>query len=233
MSEPLQIALVGATGLVGRSVMEVAVGRSGIRLLALARRAVELPQGAKMDMIVAPTDSWPIVLERQAPAVLVCALGTTIGKQQGDRDAFRAVDYDLIVDTARAAHAAGVKRCVVVSTVNADSGSRLFYAKVKGETEDALRKIGFDRLDLVRPGLLRGKRQDDPRALEKMAMLVSPFFDPFLQGAYSAYRSIVATTIAEAALGLALRKAAGTFVHENKAIHREANYFCSGGEGRR
>lgn len=233
MSEQVRIALVGATGLVGRAIIELSVGRADCRLLALARREVPVPAGATMDVVVAGPTAWGEVMGTFRPQVLISALGTTIGKMGGDREAFRAVDYDLVVDTARAAHEHGVERCVVVSSVNADPRAKMFYPRVKGEAEQALMKLGFKRLDLLRPGLLRGKRTDDPRLLEKAAMAVSPLTDLLMQGKYRSLRSIPAQEVAQAALALAHRKANGRFSHEHDALKLAAGELSrlSGAQG--
>ena len=83
--------------------------------------------------------------------------------------------------------------------------------RVKGETEESLSKIGFKRLDLLQPGLLRGPREDDPRMAEGIGQIVAPFIDPFLGGKLRDYRSIDARIVAQAALGFSSRKAAGRF----------------------
>jgi uncharacterized protein YbjT (DUF2867 family) len=223
MSDQVRIALVGATGLVGQEIIEASVGRADYRLLALARREVPVPKGATMDVVVAEPAEWGEVMGRFHPQVLISALGTTIGKMGGDKDAFRAVDFDLVVGTARAAHAHGVERCVVVSSVNADPQAKMFYPKVKGEAEQALMKIGFKRLDLLRPGLLRGRRTDDPRFLEKAAMVVSPLTDLMMLGKYRSLRSISAQDVAQAALALAHRRANGRFGHEHDALKLAAS----------
>jgi hypothetical protein len=75
---------------------------------------------------------------------------------------------------------------------------------------------------VLRPGLLRGKRGDDRRILERIGILVSPLVNPFLTGTRRAYRAIDAETVARAALYLAMRPARGRFVHDNDAIYRAA-----------
>ncbi|MEW4453827.1 hypothetical protein AB1L30_14225, partial [Bremerella sp. JC817] len=80
----------------------------------------------------------------------------------------------------------------------------------------------FKRLDILRPGLLRGKRDNDLRVLEGLGRLASPVVDLFLQGGAAKARSIPAATVARACLSLAKRKASGRFVHDNDAIRRAA-----------
>lgn len=223
MSETMRIALVGATGLIGRSVIELCVGREDVRLAGVARREMRLPQGAMMEMFVAEPDKWGEVFEAVKPAALICALGTTWRKSGKDEATFRAVDHDLVLQTAEAAHKYGVERMVAVSSVGADPQSKNFYLRVKGETEFKLHKIGFKRLDILRPGLLKGPRENDRRTMERFGIVLSPVVDLMLHGKFRAMRSIPASTVAEAALALAMRKAAGKFAHDNDGIRRAAH----------
>ncbi|RDC60756.1 Protein FMP52, mitochondrial [Alteripontixanthobacter maritimus] len=218
-----KILLVGATGLVGSRIMEACTGRADFQLVALARREAELPAGARMEMVVADPANWSEVLESVRPDVVVNALGTTWNKAGKDEAAFRAVDHDLVLAVAAAAHQFGVERFISISSTMANAASNNFYLKVKGEAEQALMKTGFKRLDIVRPGLLKGPRSDDRRPAERLGMMLAPITDLFLHGKYRAVRSIDARMVADAVLALAKRHAAGRFKHDNDAIRRAAN----------
>ncbi|ANY20130.1 hypothetical protein A6F68_01617 [Tsuneonella dongtanensis] len=222
MSDPLRIALVGSTGLIGGEIMKLAVGREDVRLVAIARREAPLPAGARMEMFVADPTKWGEVFEAIRPTAVICALGTTWKKSGRDEAAFRAVDHDLVIATARAAKAQGVERFVTVSSAGADALSKNRYLRTKGEVERELAAIRFKRLDVLRPGLLKGRRTGDLRAAERIAIMLSPLADMAMQGKYRAYRSIKAELVAKAAMALAMRKAAGRFVHDNDAILRAA-----------
>lgn len=230
---PVRIALVGATGLVGRRVIEIASAGDDVRILGIARREAPLPAGARMEMFVAEPDKWGEVLDAVRPRALICALGTTWKKAGRDEAAFRAVDHDLVLATAEAAKRAGVPNMVVVSAAGADKRAKALYMRVKGETEEALTRIGFKRLDILHPGLLRGERVDDLRFAERAAIIAAPLIDPLLSGSWERYRSIDAGLVAEAALGLALRRAGGRFTHDNEAMRRAAREWrrvCETGE---
>jgi uncharacterized protein YbjT (DUF2867 family) len=175
-----------------------------------------------MEMFIAEPDKWGEVIAALRPRALICALGTTMKKAGGNREAFRAVDFDLVLAGAEAARAAGVANMVLVSAAGADARAKSFYMRVKGETEAALARLGFRRLDILRPGLLRGERIDDLRVIERAALIAAPLIDPLLIGAWQRFRSIDAALVAEAALGLALRRAGGRFIHDNEAIRRAA-----------
>lgn len=222
MSEPLRIALVGASGLVGSKVIELCVGREDVRLSAIARTELALPRGARMEVFVADPDKWEEVMEALRPTAVICALGTTWKRAGKDEAAFRAVDRELVLAVARAAKAHGVERFVSVSSVGADPYAKSFYLRVKGETDRELAKLGLGRLDVLRPGLLRGKRGGDRRFGERLAILASPLINPLLGGKWRAYRAIDVRTVARAALFLATRPARGRFVHDHEAILRAA-----------
>lgn len=220
MSDQTRIVLVGATGLIGQAVMAEAVGRADIHLVAVARREVPLPKGARMEMLLSDTSHWADAIAAGRPHCVVIALGTTIKAVDGDKQAFRAVDHDLVLETARAAKEAGARQLIVISSVGAQFSSKNFYLSVKGEVEDKLAKLHFDRLDLIRPGLLRGHREGPPRPAERIGMMLSPLLDLLLMGKWRKYRSARASDIARAIFALTGAKQRGRFVHEHDELRR-------------
>lgn len=222
MSEPRRrILLAGATGMVGRAVMQLAVRQPSLQLIALARREAPLPLGGRIQMRVADPAEWPDLIAAIVPDAAICALGTTWKRAGEDEAAFRAVDQDLVLGFARAARQAGAGNFVLVSSVGADAHGKTLYLRVKGEVEAGLTGLKFRRLDILRPGLLRGAR-DESRPLERLAMLASPLTDLVLHGDQRRYRSIDARLVAAAALQCAGERAAGRFVHEHDGLLRAA-----------
>jgi hypothetical protein len=84
--------------------------------------------------------------------------------------------------------------------------------------EEGLKQIGFERLDLLRPGLLTGERGGERRFGERVGILLSPFTDALLHGSLRRYRSIDSQIVARAIAKLAKGGGQGTFIHENDAI---------------
>jgi uncharacterized protein YbjT (DUF2867 family) len=114
-------------------------------------------------------------------------MGTTRGAA-GSVEKQRAIDYDLNLDLARAAQAAGVRVYVLVSSGGASASSRMAYPRMKGELEDAVKGLGFERTVILRPGLIVGPREESRPAeavLRKVAgvvgMLGNAFKDPWAQ----------------------------------------------------
>jgi uncharacterized protein YbjT (DUF2867 family) len=148
--------LAGASGLVGRALLQQLLDEDDAHVHALLRRDVpELPTSARLTRHVADFARLPTL---PAADELYLALGTTI-KIAGSKAAFRAVDFDAVVAVARAAREAGVERAAVVSALGADRQSRVFYNRVKGDMEAALRELRFERLVIARPSLLAGSRE--------------------------------------------------------------------------
>ncbi len=214
-----RILLIGATGLVG--------GSTADRLLALGREVhglVRRPTGRGhrgWRESVAPPRDWPALAQRIGGDVAVSALGTT-SRAAGSDEAYRAVDFDMVTAFARAARDGGARHMVAISSVGADPESRFFYPRLKGEMEAALAALAFDRLDIIRPGLLRGERGPERRLKERLAILVSPAVNLLLRGRLDNYAAIDAAIVADAAAALSGADAPGRFVHHNRDLHRLA-----------
>jgi uncharacterized protein YbjT (DUF2867 family) len=209
---PRRILLIGATGLVGRLAVE-RLAADGHHVQVLARRAA----GGGGHETIAPSSDWPALVRQLGGDVAVCAIGTTL-RAAGSQPAFRAVDFDITVDFARAARGAGVPHMIAVSSVGANEDSSNFYLRTKGEMEEALQACGFDRLDLLRPGLLRGDRGPERRLGERIGVFVSPLVNLALRGRFAKYAAIDARLVAAAIASLAGQDEPGTFIHHNREI---------------
>jgi len=190
------VALAGATGLVGRAILEgLLADRTVTAVHALGRRKLGVAH-AKLTSHVVEFAALPALPPLDEVYI---TLGTTI-KVAGSQAAFRAVDFDANLAVARAALAAGARHAGLVSAMGADAESRVFYSRVKGELEQALAQLPFDGLVIARPSLLTGNREalDQPeRPLERLSMFVGRFLGPLIP---ANYRPIAAADVARALL---------------------------------
>ena len=208
------MVLIGGTGLVGRILLHRLA--AGHEVHSLQRRAGDAPPAA-VQVHLAPASDWPALVASLAPDVAISALGTTM-RQAGSQAAFKRVDHDLVLAFAAAAREAGASRFATVSSVGADRHSRAFYLRTKGEVEAALKCMGFDRLDIFRPGLLRGTRGGKRRLGERIGILVSPLVNLAMRGPLERYAAVDATRVA-AAIDRSLAEAqSGAFIHHNLEI---------------
>jgi len=216
----LRLCLVGVSGLVGQSLIEEARSRPQFRLTGLVRSEAPLPPGARIELVMADPAGWPRALADLAPTTVICTLGTTRAKA-GSEAAFRAVDVDLVLAVAQAAKAAGAEHFILVSSVGADPTAGNAYLRAKGDAEAAVARLGFRRLDMARPAMLIGPRRES-RPLEWIAQKALPLFDGLLLGKARRFRTIRASVLARALLGLATERAGGRFVHEHDGLLRAA-----------
>ena len=149
------VIVAGATGMVGKEILEGLLADQTVAAVhSLGRRAPAI-QHPKLTAHVVDLAALPSL----PPADEVyLAVGTTI-KIAGSQAAFRAVDHDANLAVATAALAAGVRRAGLVSAMGANSGSRIFYSRVKGELEDALSRMRFEGTVIARPSMLVGNRE--------------------------------------------------------------------------
>lgn len=206
---PQHILLAGATGLTGEHLLDRLLNERTVeRVLAPSRRPLaahprlENPVGELADLL-------PQLGGRVDTAF--CCLGSTI-RQAGSQEAFRAIDLDLVVAVGRRARELGARHYLVISALGADRGSSVFYNRVKGEMEDALRDQGWPQLTLARPSLLLGPRQEF-RLGERLAA-------PLMRLIPGKYRGIEACTLARALWRLALETGEGTRVVESDELRR-------------
>ena len=220
--------LAGATGLVGAHVLRGLLAEpASTSVLAPVRRPLEVdsPRLAAVVDGLADAAGDAALLERirsLSPQVdaYVCALGTTI-RRAGSREAFLAVDRELVLRLAGIARQLGARQAILVSSVGASAQSGNFYLRVKGETERALCELGFERVDLLRPGLLLGERSES-RPAESLAATLAPVINPLMLGPLQRYRAIAAQDVAAAAVALLDRPKPGRFVHEGAALQELA-----------
>ena len=195
------LLLVGATGLVGREVLRLALADPRVKhLTAPTRRPLAAhshltnPQ-ADFDALQADAPWW------KADAV-ICTLGTTI-KKAGSKEVFHLIDHGYPLAVARLARAHGTSGFALVSSTGADPHARSFYLRSKGELERDLDSCGFPSLTLVRPSLIGGRREES-RPAERFAMLAMTALRPIIRAASD-------VTMAKAAARSSSRLSCATF----------------------
>lgn len=175
--ENLRVLLIGSTGVVGKHVLELALGEECIaEVVALTRRP--LPAHPKLINPVADLRDLPCETDWFAVDGVISALGAT-QRIAGSPEAFREVDYGLNMAIARNAYESGAKRFALTSSLGADASSRSYYLRTKGELERDLENIGYASLTFVRPGLLGGARSER-RLAEEAGKLVLGLLGPVL-----------------------------------------------------
>jgi uncharacterized protein YbjT (DUF2867 family) len=200
--------LAGATGLIGAELLALLRDSAAYQHThVLLRRA--LP-AVNADARITPHVIDFARLPDPLPAVddVFIALGTTI-KVAGSQAAFRRVDSDHVVATARAAHAAGARRLAVVSALGADPNSSVFYNRVKGEMQAAIAQLGYDSVVIAQPSLLVGDRAALGQPTRTGEVWITRLLTPWMGLVPRRVRPIKASAVAAALLAATLAPAPG------------------------
>lgn len=219
--------IAGATGLVGRYLLDQLVGTHEYdRVVSVGRRPLDF-EHPKLTEVIADFAGLERLPEPLRGDDAFCCLGTT-RKRAGSREAFRAVDHGAVLAFAWAAQRGGARRFFTVSALGADPESRIFYNRVKGETEQALGVLGFATLGLFRPGLLLGPREE-VRLGERGAAAALALVSPLLVGRLARYRPVHAAVVARAMLRASYGTGGqGTLVFESDEIADLGRAFGGG-----
>ncbi len=200
---PRTALLAGATGLVGGALLPMLLADEHYHQVhVLLRRAVpEIKANARLklhrvDFARLPT-AFPTVDD------VYIALGTTI-KVAGSEAAFRQVDLEAVLNTARAARAAGATRLAVVSALGADPASRVFYNRVKGEMQAAVTQLGYTSVVIAQPSLLLGNRAALGQPSRPGEVWAARLLGPLGRLLPNGIRPIAASTVAAALLAATL-----------------------------
>ncbi len=204
MSSRFRVAMGGVSEPVGYSLIELARHQPQVRLVALTLGEIEVPRGSRMEVFIADADRWSRVMKAMRPKVFIVGLGPALNLVGKDDSPLRAIDEEeTVVEIAKTARFAGVERLIAISSEGADRWSRDRHLSAKGKAETELSRLGFKRLDIVRPGPLsqRGGRRR-----------ISA-----LRG-----RGTDVDTVAKALMTLSLRRTPGKFTHDGEGIDRAA-----------
>ncbi|KAF9900972.1 Protein fmp52, mitochondrial [Linnemannia zychae] len=216
MSIPLNSCLIlGGTGAVGKCLVKDALSSNAFtRVLTLGRRTVPTENDSSFTNLSA-LDQKTVDFENVAttfpqtdlPQVVYCTLSSTRA-QAGSPEAFKKIDQQYVLDSARYIHEKAPKdpvtglskvHFVYCSSGGANPNSFFLYPKTKGETEKALAEIGFERVSIFQPSFLKVV---EPRTRLSSGEWIVGKFVPVLE-----VLSERMTTISVASVALAMRLA--------------------------
>lgn len=205
----LRVGLIGATGLIGRSLLEQMLADDAVSGVRVFARRGGLSDEPKLDWQTLDFDHFAEEADLDGLGSLCCCLGTTTGK--AGKAGLEKVDRDYVLAAARAAHAAGIDSFAVISSLGANPKSLVHYSRVKGQMEAGLREIGFGHLDIFRPSLLLGDRPES-RLGEDIGKAMAPALNALLPGKLKRYRAIPASAVASAMLARVKQAEPGTHI---------------------
>lgn len=205
--------IAGSTGLIGKHLLQLLLESDQYNLVkAITRKPLDF-QHPKLENIVVDFDKMTEQYSHFKTEDVFCCLGTTM-KQARSKDAFKKVDYDYPVEIAKVCKSQGAKQYSLVSALGADKDSSIYYNKIKGEVEEAISAVGYDRYHIFRPSLLLGDRTEK-RSGEDAAKIVYKIFGFLIP---SKYKGIEGAKVAKSMLQFASAIENGKFIHESNEL---------------
>lgn len=189
--------VAGGTGLIGQFLLDQLEADPKFETVTAFARKKPNDNRSKVHWIAADFDDSQALLQaiKGADAVF-CCLGTTI-KKAGSQEAFRKVDHDYVLNLAKATKAAGCEKFLVVSAIGSDPKSRIFYSRVKGEMESAIRGLAIPDTAVFQPSMLEGPREEN-RPGERIGIVLGKITAPLMIGGLKKYRIIHVRDVAKA-----------------------------------
>ena len=175
MTDRKNVVIAGASGIVGRRALHHLLASGDVGgVVALGRRLLPVQHEKLISRVVDLRNETATAAEiPHGTAVAICCLGTTL-KQAGSKEAFRAVDHDAVVAYAAAAREKGAQRFVLVSSIGANPRAGNFYLRTKGETEEALARLGYAQLTVLRPSFIDDEgARGEYRPLERLTLPIA------------------------------------------------------------
>jgi uncharacterized protein YbjT (DUF2867 family) len=204
--------IAGSTGLIGRQLLQILLESDRYdKVIAVTR--TDLPPHPKLEILKIRFDELTQWGNKLSADDVYCCLGTTMAKA-GSRENFYQVDFFYPLLIAKTSQARGAKQYLLVSALGADPNSGIYYNRVKGEIEEAIRQVPFATIHIFRPSLLLGPREEK-RSAETSARIFYRIFDFLIPRKYKAIQS---AKVARAMFEMAGRQQPGQFVHESAQL---------------
>ncbi len=204
--------IAGSTGLIGKQLLQLLLNSDRYdKVIALTRQdLIPHPKLVVLKIEFEKSEQWSDSIRADD---VFCCLGTTMAKARS-KEKFYQVDFTYPLQIANVARSLGAKQYLLVSALGANKNSSIYYNKVKGEIEEAIKQIHYKAIHIFRPSLLLGPREEK-RSGEDAAKIFYKIFGFLIP---KKYKGIESATVARAMITLASQDDEGIFIHESAEL---------------
>lgn len=210
--------IIGASGLVGSHLLNYLLASPiYTKVVSLGRKKLEV-KSEKLEQYIVDFNKYGSYAPLLQGDDLYISFGTTIAKA-GSREEFKKIDFQYVYQVAKTASENRMNQLLLVSSVGADPNSFIFYLRVKGELEEAVKQLKFWSVHIFRPSILLGDRPES-RFGESAAKVLGKGLDFILRGLLTKYKPVEAETVAKAMVTKAQELKSGIHIYPSHWIQR-------------
>ncbi|EAR02939.1 NAD(P)H-binding protein [Maribacter sp. HTCC2170] len=160
METKLKTAIIlGATGLTGSLLLQRLLKDKRYGKIKLFSRSSTGKENAKLEEFIGDVIELENFKNDFEADEVFCCIGTTKAKTP-DKDIYKKIDFGIPVQAAELCKKNGIDTLIIISALGANSKSKLFYNRTKGEMEDAVLKMQIPKTHILQPSLISGKREE-------------------------------------------------------------------------
>jgi len=202
----MKALIIGATGATGKDlVTQLLADDTYSEVHCFVRKPLTLTH-PKLHTHVVDFETPEVWADLLRGDVAFSCLGTTLAVA-GSKEAQWRVDYDYQYNFAEHCCNNGVPTFVLVSAAGAKAQSKLFYNRMKGQLEDAVKALDFSCLLIFQPSILI--RSNSDRSGENFTVKAFNFLNKL--GILKRYRPMPTEILAEKMLSTVYNSPKGTF----------------------
>ncbi len=178
------VMLIGATGLVGNLTLKKLLEDDffdEVRVISRRSTGYKHPKLQELNIDFEDLQGHLKFLKCE---VLISCLGSTM-KKAGNKQTFKRFDYYYPSEVAGYCRMNGTKKMVLLSAQGADEHSLFYYNQIKGKLENICKELSFKELDILRPSLILGHRNEH-RTGEHIGKILAKVLGPILPKQYQA-----------------------------------------------
>ena len=213
---PKQALIAGSTGLIGGHLLSILLDDENYdTVISISRRTTVIAHD-KLREVICSFDKMDEVADQLVAHDLFICLGSNM-KKAGSKEAFELFDYTYPLQLSKIALKNGVQQVSLVSALGANNSSLFFYNRVKGDLEMAISELQFETVNILRPSILLGEREET-RVKENMAQGFYKALGWVFVGPIKKYKAIDGETVAMAMNKIARSNTPGINIFDSEEI---------------
>jgi uncharacterized protein YbjT (DUF2867 family) len=207
--------VIGATGLIGSLLLQQLLNDDAFTKVRILVRKPMNSLHPKLETQLVDFNNYEDYKTKLGTGVCIfCCIGTTNAHVKGNETEYRKIDFDIPVNAARFGKEAGFQQFLIVTAATANSNSRIFYNRLKGEVEDVISTFNYPSFHIFRPSFLLGNRveQRTGERIFKFIFKAIGFLLPY------AWKPVEACDVAKAMIATAKKGKAGMNIYYFKEM---------------